>query len=386
VLTLDACHAGSAAKGVAGIVPSLAASGGVVMFLSSGKDQSSYPDEKLGRSVFTHFLVTGLGGGAAGADRTVTASGLFNYVSRRMKDWSLQSGKLQTPLLVGEAQADLVLARCPPRGAIVEPPVPPKTTNGPTVDQPWENSLGMKFVPVPGTTCLFSIWETRVRDFEAFVKDTSYDATVGMFSLKSGSWGRNGDTWKSPGFTQGPTHPVCGVSWDDAQAFCKWLTEKERREGKLQAGQSYRLPTDLEWSKVVRLPAETGSTPAERSGEIADVYPWGTEWPPPKEAGNYAGEEAGLGRKIEGYNDGHTRTSPVGSFKANRYGLYDMGGNVWEWCEDLYDRLSGARVLRGGSWNHLGSRYLLSSYRNYSLPVNRRDRHGFRCVLMASSR
>jgi formylglycine-generating enzyme required for sulfatase activity len=88
---------------------------------------------------------------------------------------------------------------------------------------------------------------------------------------------------------------------------------------------------------------------------------------------------------IEGYDDGIATTSPVGSYKANPLGIYDLSGNVWEWCEDFYDGQSGNHVLRGGCWFFNESRYLLSSYR-YCYPAgDRRDLIGFRCVLAVGS-
>jgi len=264
---------------------------------------------------------------------------------------------------------------------------------GASRDAPWTNSLGMKFVPVKGTDVLFSIWDTRVQDFDAFVRASGYDAAnaaTNMFSLREDGWKQRGDTWKSPGFTQGATHPVVGVSWEDAKAFCKWLTEKERAAGRLTAGQEYRLPTDAEWSMAVGLGPETGSTPAEKSRKVADVYPWGTQWPPPQGAGNYCGEEAKQGlltswKVIDGYNDGYPRTSPVGSFAVNQFGLFDMGGNVWQWCEDLYQSDKEYRVLRGASWGLNDPDLLLSSYRIYDLPGNRFGINGFRCVVVVAS-
>jgi formylglycine-generating enzyme required for sulfatase activity len=234
----------------------------------------------------------------------------------------------------------------------------------------WENSLGMKFVSVPGTQVRFCIWKTRVQDFEKFVAATGYDATSGMYSLRSDGWNQRGDTWKNPGFAQGPTHPVCGVNWDDAQAFCKWLTDTERQEGGLKEGQSYRLPTEVEWSQAVG----------------KGKYPWGDEWPPPEGAGNYAGEEVSNADwpsawpTIQGYRDGFARTSPVGSFKKNAYGLYDMGGNLWEWCGDWYDSNQTDRVMRGSSWMTI-PQGLLSSLRCHELPVTRNNAYGFRVVL-----
>jgi len=279
------------------------------------------------------------------------------------------------------------------------------------------NSLGMKFVPVKGTDVLFSIWDTRVQDFEAFVQVTGYDATKDMTSLGNVGYGWHGDTWKSPGFAQGPTHPVTGVNWYDAKAFCKWLTEKERKEGRLRSGQEYRLPTDAEWSVAVGLGAETGNTPFEKSGRIKGVYPWGTQWPPPHGAGNYRGEESKQGvlsncDAIVGYNDGYPRTSPVGSFAASQFGLFDMGGNVWQWCEDLHQPDAELRrtyeaelrwwrplngsvlplpkmewgVLRGEAWGACDADSMLSSFRCCPAYRNERaDFYGFRCVLVIRS-
>jgi serine/threonine protein kinase len=180
------------------------------------------------------------------------------------------------------------------------------------VRTPGTNSLGQRFAPVGGVE--FCIWLTRVKDFEQFAR------AAGLKSV----------SWRSPGFKQGPDHPVVFVTWLEAIAFCKWLTDKEHQEGALPPNQFYRLPTDLEWSKAVGLPEEPQKTPAERDMVIADVYPWGAGWPPPPGAGNYAGEETGSDAAIKGYNDGFKWTSPVGSFKPNQYGLYDMGGNVWQ--------------------------------------------------------
>ncbi len=193
--------------------------------------------------------------------------------------------------------------------------------------------------------------------------------------------------WRSPGFDQSPTHPVCGVSADDALAFCNWLTEKERTEGKLTAEQSYRLPQDWEWSVAVGLSESREGAPQDKSDAVADIYPWRKKWPPPAGAGNYAGEEVRVGEYpanfpvIEGYRDGYARTSPVGRFASNRFGLYDMGGNLWQWCEYVADDGQKSRVLRGGSWFNADPRTFLSSHRDSS-PADRTYVIGFRCVLV----
>jgi serine/threonine protein kinase len=249
----------------------------------------------------------------------------------------------------------------------------------PTMDGPWENSLGMKFVPVPGTSVLFSIWETRVRDYEAYAQ-----ANPGV----GGSW--KDVKWEGVPVSDGPDHPVVCVSWDEAKAFCDWLTKKEREAGRVGPQQEYRLPTDAEWSLAVGLEKEPGSTPDQKDAKIKEVYPWGTNWPPTAGAGNFADVTA---KKrfptwsiMEGYDDGYATTAPVGKFRANKYGLYDLGGNVWEWCEDFYGANSGSRVFRGGSWWYfVAPDVLLSSRRLYNLPDYRSDAVGFRVVLAGGS-
>jgi hypothetical protein len=229
-------------------------------------------------------------------------------------------------------------------------------------EQPYVNSLGMKFVPVPGTAVLFSIWETRVKDYKIFVEATKH-------------------VWPETGFKQTEEHPAVNVSWEDATAFCEWLTEEERTGGRISARQSYRLPSDEEWSAAVGLEKEGGSTPKERDREVRDVYPWGTEWPPPNGAGNYDPK-----LKMDDYQN----TSAAGSFEANRYGIYDLGGNAWEWCQDLYDAqakdvMAGWRVLRGASCRNYEPDTLLSSSRHGDSPKSRYDNLGFHCVLVVES-
>jgi len=220
----------------------------------------------------------------------------------------------------------------------------------------WQNSIGMRFVPVGNWH--MSAWETRVRDWAAFC------AATNRRPLR-------------PDFAQGETHPVVKVNWEDAVEFCKWLTEKERRENFLDETESYRLPSDQEWSAAAGLPNESGATPEERDGRIRDQFPWGNQWPPPHGAGNYG--------PIAGANEGFATTAPAGSFSPNSSGIFDLGGNVWEWWADLYKPGSRWGVLRGGSWSNSQRGELLTSYRNV---VDRSERdviYGFRCVLASEA-
>ena len=249
-----------------------------------------------------------------------------------------------------------------------------------TKDSPFENSLGMRFVPVPGTDALFSVWDTRVADFRAYAEATAYRQTGGIYVWDGSKWGVDQDaSWERPGFPQSDEHPVVGVSWEEAKAFCRWLTEKERSEGKIGEEQEYRLPSDAEWSVAVG----------------GGKYPWGDRWPPPKGAGNY---DPSLGV------DSYQYTSPCGKLGANEFGLCDMGGNVWQWCEDWYrsemneravlekypflkDDGGGQkyRVVRGASWRSRGPELLLSSLRGGDSPGYRDANFGFRCVLVGGS-
>ena len=259
------------------------------------------------------------------------------------------------------------------------------TLSPPQPGKPWTNTLGMSFVAVGDIH--MAAFETRVRDFEAFVQSTHYDAEGGMSSaMKQEGFPRRNLSWKSPGFPQTPDDPVVGVCWEDADQFCAWLTKKERSQGAITAFQRYRLPTDREWSEAVGLLHEEGATPDERSGRLKRVYPWGGAVPPPEGAGNYAGEESRQGAPaswtfLNSYRDAFPRTAPVEATLANSLGLHGLGGNVWEWCIDRFNQTANWRVLRGGSWATSRSEEMLSSYRRGYDPLFRMDDLGFRFVI-----
>lgn len=135
-------------------------------------------------------------------------------------------------------------------------------------DQPFTNTLGMKFVPVPihgglagGKTVLFSIWETRLKDYQTYAAENS-----GV-----------DEEFKSPGFSQTEEHPVVNVSWEDANAFAAWLTKKERAAGKVGPRDTYRLPTDHEWSCAVGIGQQEDprESPSDKDEKIKGVFPMG---------------------------------------------------------------------------------------------------------------
>lgn len=244
-----------------------------------------------------------------------------------------------------------------------------------TKETPFVNSLGMKFVPVPGTDVLFCVHETRWRDYAAYCAEVADRDSNWENQIYDGYVIQD-----SPG-----DHPVAFVSWEQSQAFCAWLSKKE--------GKSYRLPTDREWSVAVGIGSaenwESNTTPATVF-KPQDEFPWGREWPPPRGAGNYSDQsrrekapKADV-QYLENYDDGYPTTSPVMRFEPNDLGLFDMGGNVWEWCNDWHSAALQERTLRGGSWYRGERGLMLSSYRGYYAPADRRINGGFRVVLVRS--
>ena len=192
-------------------------------------------------------------------------------------------------------------------------------------------------------------------ELDAFYMD-NHEVTVGQFKqfVNQSSYNRWNDVAK---YSPGDDYPMVYVSWNDAVAYAKW------------AGK--RLPTEAEWEY------------AARGGLIGKRYPWGDELT--HDDANYHGT---------GGKDQWEFCPPVGSFAANGYGLYDMAGNVWEWCadwyaSDYYSKLSAKnplgpntgqiRVLRVGSWRDIYY-YLRVAYRGRSVPSAPSNDVGFRCV------
>ena len=178
--------------------------------------------------------------------------------------------------------------------------------------------------------------------FAAFVTATGHETGGGAYVWKGDKWANDPKaSWRAPGFFQDDSHPVVCISWDDAKAYAAWLAR--------ETGRSYRLLSEAEREYVTRAGTQTpfwwGSsiTPAQANYNGGFVYE--------------GGGSKGVWRKS---------TMPVDSFQANPWGLYNVLGNLWEWCEDVWhDNYSGApvdgsawlrggdptrRVVRGGSW------------------------------------
>jgi len=195
---------------------------------------------------------------------------------------------------------------------------------------------------------------------------------IGLTVVTQGQWRAvmGSEPWRHEGLEDdqcGDDFPAVYVSWHDAVLFCETLTGLERETGRLTATQSYRLPTEAEWEYACR----AGTTTA---------YSFGDD---PEQLGEYGWFGENSGGKLH----------PVAQKKPNPWGLFDMHGNVWEWCADWYDgtlaggddpvgRAAGAsRVLRGGDWS-LGASFCRSAYRGLYDPWLRYGRDAFRVVVL----
>ena len=160
----------------------------------------------------------------------------------------------------------------------------------------------------------------------------------------------------------GGDRPVVNVSWDDAVAFCNWLSAKqgfasayERRDDQwhpvIPMTTGYRLPTEAEWAWASRYAA--GSTPSR--------FPWGDTMPPVEVLANYADESAAnlVPNILIGYTDHFRGTAPVGSFAANPLGLYDLAGNVSEWIHDYYSQEAATSLLIDPTGPNEGEKHVI---------------------------
>ena len=210
-------------------------------------------------------------------------------------------------------------------------------------------------------------YEITIQQFAAFIKDTNYKTDAerlnSSYIRDNGDWtDKEGINWRHDVTGQlrsksAYNHPVIHVSWNDAKAYCDWLSQK--------TNQTYTLPTEAEWEY------------AAGNGEKHTTYSWGNEINT---------------KNMYGSKNGYIYTAPIGKFKANDFELHDMSGNVWEWCLDTWhrdytnapkngtawiDEENMHRAFRGGSW-YFGPRYCRVASRSMSYANDRYSNLGFR--------
>lgn len=402
ILIMDACHSGvKRDKSVSGTMDEDFAqvlfekAEGRAILSSADVGQVSYELDELRQSVFTYYLLEALWGDAdryeipdsnqtiqiGNRDGRVTVFEASQYTIASVKQWSFKTGKNQIPRLAYNGAGDIILTV---PGTKLPMPISPKevTTKSSSYVRSKEMAEkriiaddGAEMVLIPaGEFEMGSNREdsdeqslpTMVVDEQPLHKvylDDFYihtdEVTNTQYKIFIEAAGhRSPAFWKDPRFNQ-PNQPVVGVSWHDAVAYCEWLSNK--------SGKRYRLPTEAEWEK------------AARGGLSGMKYPWDTTDLQGKANFGYVTEAAAV----------------VGSFVPNGYGLYDIVGNVWEWCADWYDKDSyrqspnsnpkgpesgTARVIRGGSWAN-DAEFLRCANRHSWDPSNPVEYIGFRCVL-----
>jgi formylglycine-generating enzyme required for sulfatase activity len=245
---------------------------------------------------------------------------------------------------------------------------PPKAKDGP---------LGMKFVSLPKAT-FYMGWDGLLKR-KAVKTEIKETFEMGVYTVTQEQWqavmGKNPSWFSRAGKGKDKVmdikdedlkqFPVEMVSWNDAQEFIKKLNEQEKGKGWL-----YRLPTEAEWEYACR-----GGATAEEECSYHFYFAKPTNDLSSKQA-NFHGEHP-FGKADKEPLLG--RTTKVGSYAPNKLGLYDMHGNVWQWCEDVYDPKGPNRVLRGGSWIDLAE-HCRAAYRKGYAPGSRSLIVGFRLV------
>jgi len=379
--------------------------GGVAALFSCSDGQVSYEDDDLKHGVFFHFVIEGLKGEAdengdhdgkvtLGELANYTSKEVFAYVDRTRNDEQLPEYALKANSIalvdrprviripdVNTTKTAGIRLKLIPAGQFLMGSAP-GDKNADDDEKPWH------WVRISQPFCL-GVTEVTRRQFRVFVDETGYQTEAEKDG--KGGYGWNEETkkfeqnprytWQNPGFEQIDEHPVVNVSWNDAQAFSGWRSGKERK--------TFRLPTEAEWEYACRAGTKTAYFSGDDAETLAafdnvadgtakEKYP---EWTSPIAA-----------------RDGYVYTAPASRFRPNAFGLYDMHGNVCEWCRDEYDHSyyerspvddppgpsgQSLRVVRGGCIES-GPGECRSAHRSsYALEV-RFAALGFRVALVQS--
>jgi formylglycine-generating enzyme required for sulfatase activity len=372
--------------------------GTIAIFSCSASEQSfEHPDLKSG--LFFHFINRALAGEADTDDDNIVDLGeLENFAVKNVQKWAqVKLGKSQTPETRGTKRGTIQLVRFDRK---VVPKFPPledmreMDRNSPSIPLPKikatgktiTNSLGMKLTLIPKGTFLMGAppdEEDSEDNERQHVVTISKDFYLGMYEVTQSEYqkvmGNNPSDFQGDKIAErhpktgrvvkavdSSNYPVESVSWNDAVEFCKRLSALPEERA---AGRVYRLPTEAEWEHACR----AGSTTAYCFGNDAtqlSEYAW--------------------------FSGSGSTTHPVVEKKPNPWGLYDMHGNVWEWCSDwkgdyptsaVVDPVGPAtgsyRVYRGGGWGFQAAS-CRSAYRDGNTPARRDYYLGFRLALSSS--
>ncbi|MFO1004665.1 MAG: SUMF1/EgtB/PvdO family nonheme iron enzyme [Planctomycetaceae bacterium] len=415
LLLVDACRNDPTKPGVtrtlasATLPPLPPPPGGTAVFFSCSAHQQAFEDKDLQHGVFFQQVIDALRGDAdtstakKAADGEITLAELSEHVSSSTYDYVRKKyqGAKQAPELKGEFRLSIPLI-----SVAVATPAKPK----PVMPKPSPASKSSGFVAgtragevqeitLPGDVKMKMVWcppGTFTMGSPASEKDREDNENQVEVALTKGYWlgqtevtqaqwtavmGSTSKPWSGKDYVQeGSNYPASYVSHgmkedgsveaDSATAFCERLTELERKASRLPSGWKYALPSEAEWEYACRAGTKTAYSFGNDESQLSEYAWWG-------------GILGDGNAKTEQY--GHA----VGTKKANAWGLFDMHGNLYEWCRDGYadQPLGGAdpvntsavdrRVLRGGSWG-LSARSTRSAFRNWYTPEDRGDNSGFR--------
>jgi formylglycine-generating enzyme required for sulfatase activity len=401
LLLVDACRddprAGRGSRGIDGDTAPRPPSGVGALF-SCRSGQRAFEDDELKHGVFFHYVLKGLRGAAKDSDNEVTFLSLASYVTRHVsRDVPKRMGARQEPSLNARELAGsavlLALADAGSRPERADSRVERKKKAAKEIT----NSISMKLVRIPPGKFLMgspadekdrepydkgSEQQHEVEITKAFylgvteVTQAQYRAVMGSNPTWFSATGGGKD--KVAGMDT-DDFPVESVSWKDAQTFLGKLSDRAEEKKK---GRKYRLPSEAEWEYACRggapsrHPFHFGPSLSSTQANFDGNYPYGG---------------AAKGPYLQ-------RTTTVGSYPTNRFGLRDMHGNVWEWCSDWYDKdyygrspardprgpaRGSSRVIRGGSWFNPGQS-CRSASRYDRGPAHRSYDLGFRVALVPS--
>ena len=244
-------------------------------------------------------------------------------------------------------------------------------------------------------------YEVTLGQFMTFLREAGYKIDAERDGKPMTGYGKNGEIIESPAFRPWapgwkvePDHPAGYVSWNDAVAFCDWLSRKENKK--------YRLPTEAEWEYACRAGTNSryycGNNPEQLIGfaNVADADRAAEIPGKPVDTFDKSGKKTGkqIPYPFLSGHDGYAWTAPVGRFRPNSFGLYDMHGNSWEWCsdwfgEDYYSKspvedphgppTGTVRVSRGGAFDN-SAFTVRCARRDGGTPESRDCHDGFRVV------